>query len=124
MNVNPPSMETSFPGALKVGALRSEASGKAFEDALRKADASLDDKGLKEACEQFEAYFIQMAFREMRKTSFSTKGREEAIFMDMLDEERAKGAAKSQTFGLAEMMAKQIKRQGASGKGMLDMTIE
>jgi flagellar protein FlgJ len=113
-------METSFPGSFNTGALRSEASGTSFEEALKKASSSSEESELKKACEQFEAYFIQMMFREMRKTSFSPQGREEAIFTDMLDEEISKGAAKAQTFGLAEMMAKQIKRQGASGNGAID----
>jgi flagellar protein FlgJ len=112
-------MNTPFPGALDASALRSEASGKSFEQALKKAESS-DESEITEACEQFESYFIQMMLKEMRKTSFAPMGREEAIFVDMLDEERAKGAAKSQTFGLADMMAKQLKRQGASGNGKID----
>jgi flagellar protein FlgJ len=65
------------------------------------------------ACESFESYFLQMMLREMRKTQlddegFIPKGQAERIFTDLLDEERAKLAAKSGGIGLAAMMYKQM----------------
>ena len=68
---------------------------------------------IKMACEEFESYFLQMMFREMRKTSFNEDGmfarsNAEKIFTDMMDEEVAKSAAKAGGIGLADMMYKQM----------------
>ena len=91
-----------------------------FQSILDKAvndQSKADNKILREAVETFEAYFLQMMFREMRKTSFDNgnsfipKSNAEKIFTDMLDEETAKSAARSGGIGLADMMYKQLKRQ-------------
>ena len=75
-----------------------------FQSILDKAmndQSAIDSKALKEACEAFESYFIQMMFREMRKTSFRDKNsfipltNAEKIFTEMMDEETAKAAAKA-----------------------------
>jgi flagellar protein FlgJ len=87
-----------------------------FQDALEKAAATQSDKELLNACKEFEGYFIQMMFKEMRKTidtsaSFLPKSTTESIFQDMLDEEYSVMAAKNgKGIGLAEMMYKQMKR--------------
>ena len=39
-----------------------------FEAVLKKASEEKDDKALKEACQEFEAYFINQLFKEMRRT--------------------------------------------------------
>ena len=72
-----------------------------------------EDKELRDACEAFESYFLQMMFREMRKTSFDENGfipksSAEKIFTDMLDEEVSKATAKSGGVGIAEMLYKQM----------------
>jgi Rod binding domain-containing protein len=107
---------TSLPDAVKAA----EAGGRdgaAFCEALQKASESGDASELKKACVQFEAYFFQMMLREMRKTVFSGsgRGREEEIFLDMLDEERSKIAAQADGLGLARQMFEQMRRQGVSG---------
>jgi len=87
-----------------------------FQEALENAAAAANDKELLSACKEFESYFIQMMFREMRKTidtsaSLIPKSNAENIFQDMLDEEYAAAAAKNgRGIGLAEMMYKQMKR--------------
>ena len=86
----------------------------AFESILKNTK---DDRELMSACREFEAYFIQMMLREMRKTidtsnSLIPKSNAEKIFEDMLDEEYANIAAKQgDGMGLAQTMYNQMKRQ-------------
>ena len=67
------------------------------------------------AAEAFESYFIQIMFREMRRTTFDERGlfprsNAERIFTDMLDEEIAKSAASGRGIGLADMIYQQMTR--------------
>lgn len=76
----------------------------AFQDALKKAAEEQDDEKLKYACEQFEGYFIQTIFKEMRKTvdtshSYIQMSNADNIYRDMLDEEYSKNAAKAGGIG-------------------------
>jgi flagellar protein FlgJ len=92
-----------------------------FQSVLDRAAASQasgqmtaqEDEAIREACQEFESYFLQMMFREMRKTTlnengFLSKSYAEGIFTDMLDEEVSKSAARSGGIGLADMMYKQM----------------
>jgi flagellar protein FlgJ len=99
---------------------RHDAAVNSFQAVLDKAMQDRDaveEKALKDACESFEAYFLQLMFREMRKSSFDDsksfipKSNAEKIFIDMLDEEVSKSAAKGGGIGLADMMYKQLSRQ-------------
>jgi flagellar protein FlgJ len=83
-----------------------------LDRAMKDPDA-IEKKQIKEACEAFESYFLQIMFREMRKTSFNeggflAKSQAEKIFIDMMDEETAKQAAKTGGIGLAKMMYEQM----------------
>ena len=87
-----------------------------FEAALEKAAKMRDDQELLYACEEFEGYFLQMMFREMRKT-IDRSGRlipvsnAENIFQDMLDEQVSISLAHNgRGVGLATAMYKQMKR--------------
>jgi flagellar protein FlgJ len=85
-------------------------------DAAQAGDKNMELAQIKEACEAFESYFLQILFREMRKTSFDENGfipksNAERIFTDMMDEETAKQSAKSGGIGLAKMMYEQMTRQ-------------
>jgi len=78
---------------------------------------AIDRAQIREAAEMFESYFIQMMFREMRRTGFDDNGfieksHAEKIFTDMLDEEVAKQAASGtgNGFGLADMIYAQMTR--------------
>ena len=109
------------PGAAQTASLnqaemyRRGAEASSFASVLEKARETGDDAALKKACLDFESYFMQIMFREMRKTSFAGEngvpraGRSEAVFRDMLDEEYAKSAAETGGIGLAEMMYKNMK---------------
>ena len=90
-----------------------------LERQLEKPGAGIterEDKEIRSACESFESYFLQMIFREMRKTSFDEggfipKSNAEKIFTDMMDEEVSKSTAKSGGIGLAKMLYKQMTAQ-------------
>ncbi|WP_058486002.1 rod-binding protein [Defluviitalea phaphyphila] len=83
-----------------------------FEKVLEKAKEEKNDEALKNACKEFESYFIHQLFKEMRKTIQSggliQKSRAEEIFQDMLDEEYSKNATKGQGIGLSDMLYKQL----------------
>ena len=87
-----------------------------FQAALDKAVQDKNDSELKKACQDFEAYFLQMMWKEMRNTvdtsgSFLQPGQAELIFQDMLDEENSKSAASTGRLGLADMMYRQMSQQ-------------
>ena len=81
--------------------------------------AALDDIELKRAAIEFEAFFLNMMFREMRRSvgnehSFLPQSNAERIFQEMLDEEKARIAANSGGIGLADMMFRQLRRTPAA----------
>ena len=69
---------------------------------------------IREAAEMFEAHFLQMLFREMRRTNFNEDGffsRNNAtdIWTDMLDQTMADQASQSNGgIGIADMIYKQM----------------
>ena len=71
---------------------------------------------VRQAAQMFESYFLQLMFREMRKSDFGERGfmpksNAEKIFTDMLDEEMATQAATTGGgMGLADMIYKQMTR--------------
>ena len=74
-----------------------------------------NEKNLKEATEDFESIFIKLLLDAQDKTidredSMFYGGNGEDIFRGMLNEERAKGMAKSGEFGLAKLMYDQLSR--------------
>lgn len=73
---------------------------------------SARDKELKEACKGFETMFLQMMYREMRKTVPDSpmfgKSNAMSIFEDMRDTELMKKTADSGGIGLADLIYKQL----------------
>lgn len=79
-------------------------------------DKALDDKKIKEVAQEFESLFIEMMFKEMKKTLSNTSlsGEEstgQEIFGDMLYTEYAKESSKIGGFGLAKMIENSLKPQ-------------
>jgi len=69
---------------------------------------------LHEASQQFESLFIDMLFKEMRKTApqVSLTGKPsnaEQMFGEMLDEKRAEELAKSDSLGIAKVVENQLR---------------
>ena len=85
--------------------------------AIADSEVALNERSaqIRKAAEAFESYFIQIMFREMRRTTFDEQGlfprsNAERIFTDMLDEEIAKSAASGRGIGLADMIYRQMTR--------------
>lgn len=74
-----------------------------------------DPKKLMEACQQFEAIFINMMLKQMRSTvaegGLTEKSQAREIFESMKDEKLAEEMSKSKGFGLAQFLYKQMQRQ-------------
>ncbi|MCT4593946.1 MAG: rod-binding protein [Anaeromicrobium sp.] len=80
-------------------------------------NANQKNKDLKEACNQFEEYFVNMMLKNMKNTigdsDLTEKSHGREIFEDMLDEKIASNMARGRGLGLASQMYKQlIKNKG------------
>ena len=82
------------------------------KDILQEIKTDPEKKELYEASEQFEAYFMEKVFKEMKKNvpknSLFHGGYAEEIFDEMLLTERIREMAHVQEFGLAEMIYDQM----------------
>lgn len=91
-----------------------EVNDKRFEEALKKAADSGEDKRLRETCQEFESVFLNMMLQTMRKTipdgGLVEKSQATETFESMLDEEYAKSLSKSGGIGLADVLYKQMKK--------------
>lgn len=89
-----------------------------FKQSLDSAIQNGEDEKLKEACAEFESYFLNMMFKSMRQTVLAdkdgifAKSNAEQIFQDMLDQELTTKMAKQGGIGLADMMYKQLDKKG------------
>ncbi len=91
-----------------------EAGNKKFESILQEVASSKQEKELKEACQSFEALFLNMIFKSMRNTiqkselmgeSFATN-----MYEDMLYEKFSEEAAKDRGIGIGDMLYKQLSK--------------
>ena len=69
---------------------------------------------LHEAAQQMESLFVDMLFKEMRKSAppMSLTGKTsnaEATFSDMLDEKRAEALSKSGSLGIGKILEQQLR---------------
>ena len=106
---------------------------KALEDARKAAvdtsgiSAEQESKRLREACGGFEAMFLDIMFKEMRKTvpenTLFGESQGEKIWHSMLDTELMQNVAKSGGVGIADMMydnlIDQVTSQTLAAKGKL-----
>lgn len=87
----------------------------AFQKQLELAVAKQEDAALKDACQQFEAYFIQQMWKGMRNTlsgdGLIPKSQGEDIFQEMLDAEYSKEASQGQGIGIAQTLYRQLSKQ-------------
>ncbi len=94
--------------------LSEKVSDSSFEETLKKAAETGDDKKLKEACQEFESVFLNMMLSTMRKTipdgGLVEKSQGTKTFESMLDEEYAKSLSKSGGIGLADVLEAQLKK--------------
>ncbi len=89
-----------------------------FQSLLEKAttaqEAGTEDEALLEACEEFESYYLNKVFSQMRKTipesglTEASAGRD--YYEDMLYEAYSKEIAKGSASGIKEILYEQLKR--------------
>lgn len=87
-----------------------------FSKTLDEAYASNDDEELKEACQEFEAYFIQKMYKSMQSTiddsnSLFQKSQATKTYIDFLVQEQAEQIACGGGIGIADMMYDSMKAQ-------------
>ena len=88
----------------------------AAEDVKIEEASEKRDKELMDACKQFEAYFFEQVFKEMKKSVNFSQSEDNATkqmldyYEDNLTGEYSKMAADQQENGLAQMLYEQMKR--------------
>jgi len=92
----------------------SRAADESFEQKLNAAIASRDEQKLKQACREFEAIMLDMMYRQMKATIIRSdlvkRDAGTEIYESMLDEKLMEAASQTGSFGLAEMLYKQLSR--------------
>jgi len=85
-----------------------------LENQVKSAVENKKEEELKNACNQFEEYFINQLMKEMRSTvdtsSLVNKGQAEEMFTEMLDQEFTKGSVKAGGIGISDMLFKQLNK--------------
>ncbi len=95
---------------------RSSAAAAGLKDTFAGAGKASADDELMDACKQFEAYFVEQMFKEMRKTvpvnALDSGSNAQLVdyFKDNLTQEYAKEATERNSLGLAQMLYEQMKR--------------
>jgi peptidoglycan hydrolase FlgJ len=83
-----------------------------FQDILNNAVNKKDTKKLLDVCQQFESFFINKMFQQMRaaipKDSLSQEDPGRAFAQSMLDDEYSGIMAKAGGFGLAQILYTQL----------------
>jgi len=99
-----------------------QSSDSSFEQKLNAAVAARDEEKLKKACQEFEAIMLDMMYKQMKATIIRSnlieKDAGSEIYESMLDEELMAGASKTGSFGLAEMLYKQLSRNFGTTNGV------
>jgi len=95
------------------------ASSKALDKSLDKDYSSATEEELMSACKEFEAYFLEQVFDALEKTA-KVPGAEEDesastssaldMFKDQMYQEYASQAVENESFGIAQMLYEQMKR--------------
>jgi flagellar protein FlgJ len=84
----------------------------AFQAALEAAANSRNDEEIRKACIEFESYFLNMIFKQMRKTvdavASEKKSNAADIYYSWFDEKVANEAALQGGIGLADFMYRQM----------------
>ncbi len=112
--------------------VKEAASQAKFSEFLQKADqqakasqavgnstaTAQQDKKLREACEGFEAMFMNLMYSKMRDTvpedTLFGNSNSDKIMQSMMDTEMMNRAAKSGGMGLADMLYKQLSREATA----------
>jgi flagellar protein FlgJ len=94
--------------------IKQKSDKKDFNKLLNDAVNTKDDEELKDACKQFETYYIKQLFKEMKKSvpngGLYEKSHGRNIYEDMLDNEYAKEASKVRGIGIADALYRQLSK--------------
>jgi Rod binding domain-containing protein len=97
---------------MSASALNSVARALQSESARSAVDSAKELKRLRGAAEDFESLFVTQMYQAMRKTAPPTQlfgnTRDEELFRGLLDQEVAKTASQSGSFGLGETLYQQM----------------
>ncbi|PKM58235.1 MAG: hypothetical protein CVU98_02100 [Firmicutes bacterium HGW-Firmicutes-3] len=94
--------------------VKSKVEDEDFQNIIKRAMENKDDEALKDACAEFESYYLNKVFTEMRKSIpksglyEETQGRK--IYEDMLYEAYSKEISKGQGAGIKDMLFQQLKK--------------
>jgi len=107
---------TSTVSNSQISDKRDEEKIKSFSDALDSAKESGDDDKLKEAAQQFEAFFINSIFKSMRKSAdwgegMTEKSHARGIYEGMMDEKMSDEIATGRGIGIGDMIYKQMAKR-------------
>ncbi len=85
-------------------------------------DKAREKAKLREACRMFEAQFLKMLWKEMRRTVPKAKlihgGYGEEVFTDLLDQAVSDQSVKGGSMGLADLLERQLSREGLARPGV------
>jgi flagellar protein FlgJ len=87
---------------------------------LKREAAAHNPKALRAAAQQFESLFIDMMLKSARAANFKDPlfgSSQQRFYEDLYDQQLSIELSKTHTFGLAEMLVQQLRRQWATPSG-------
>lgn len=87
---------------------------------LKREVAARDPQALRSAARQFESLFIDMMLKSARAANFKDPlfgSSQQRFYQDLYDQQLSIELSKTHTFGLAEMLVQQLRRQWATPGG-------
>ena len=142
--IDPINSNMSMYNSAAYDAAKEQADTMAFDEVLRKTQQAAEkkqngniagrkilteeekaaklDKELREACQGFEAMYMELMYKKMRDTvpedELFGNSNADKIWQSMLDSEMMQQAAKSGGVGVADMLYKQLKPQVMASNGL------
>ena len=82
-----------------------------LEDSLTNVSSSTDEE-LMGVCKNFESYFVEQVFKEMKKTVSTSEDENDYLkyFGEMLTEQYAESSTEGKGLGVAQMLYESMKR--------------
>ncbi len=105
----------SSTGKSQVSGMKDDEELKSFSDALKEAKDSGEDEKLKKAAQNFEAFFINSIFKNMRNSQswgegLTEKSHARGIYEGMMDEKISDEISTGRGIGIGDMIYKQMSK--------------
>lgn len=87
---------------------------------LKRQVAAHNPQALREAAQQFESLFINMMLKSMEQANFKDPlfgSSQQSMYQDMYNQQLSIELSKTHSFGLADMLVKQLRNQWGGGSG-------